>query len=635
MSQIHKILEKFWGHKSFRPQQQEIIESLLANEDSLALLPTSAGKSVCFQIPALVLPGVCIVVTPLIALMKNQVENLRKKRIWAEAIYSGIHPNDVDRILDNCIYGQVKLLYVSPERLKNELFLERFAKMNVNLLAVDEAHCVSDWGYDFRPSYQEIHKLRDFHPKVPMIALTASATAEVTKDIIAKLKLKNPKIFKSSFARTNIHYLVRPTFDKEQQLLSILQKQAGSVIIYVRNRKRSKDLAEWLQREGHSAAYYHAGLDMPTRDQQQQLWLHDKVRIIVATNAFGMGIDKPNVRLVVHWDIPDNLEAYYQEAGRAGRDGLPSYALVLFQPKDVKELRTKFAETYPSMEDVQRCYQAMANALSLAEGSGYEQTYAWNPTDMAQRYSIDEKKLRASSKMLQYMGLIQLNEAFYEPSKMKFVVNNTTLYDYRLRTAKHDVILKSLFQLYGADAFEHQTFITETKISSLAKIPEATVKQQLLELNAAKIIDYTAQNFSPSITYLTPRKDAKIIGKNDKIYHFLKDRAWSKLNDMLDYLQNEITCRQQVIVSYFNESDFADCGICDVCLERKQVKLAIEPFVNFILSNLRHQSFSAKELAHGLSPRQQKALTQAIEQLLENQQIEFNKIGKLALIEKG
>jgi ATP-dependent DNA helicase RecQ len=632
MSQIQELLQRYWGHSSFRPQQRELVETILSGKDCIALLPTSAGKSVCFQLPSLVMPGVTLVVTPLVALMKNQVENLRKKRIWAEAIYSGLMPADIDRILDNCVYGEVKLLYVSPERLQSDLFLERFQKMNLNFVAVDEAHCVSDWGYDFRPAYLQIAKLRAFHPKVPFMALTASATALVKEDISKKLQLSNPITFKTSYLRSNIHYVVRLSYDKENQLITMLQKVRGSCIIYVKSRKKTEELAQHLNRHGISAIHYHAGLEMNQRDRQQQEWLQNRVRVMVATNAFGMGIDKPDVSLVVHWELPTNLEAYYQEAGRAGRNGLASYAVALYQPQDLTDLTKSFTDNYPPLQEIQRVYQAIANYLALAEGSGLGESYSVDPFVLSQRYTIPEKTVTAAFQILQHIGLLQLNEAFWEPSKFIFTLDNTQLYDFRLRNQKYDSILKALFQLYGLTAFNQATAISEAKLSTICKIPEQQIKQQLQLLHAAKVLYFTPQPSGTGITFLTPRKDVKQLGMYVKKYDFLKERAKSQLQEIINYIQNDSTCRQKQILSYFNEENLTDCGICDVCLEKKQPPIPLEQYITFVLKNLAHTNFSARELIQGQNQRQQKAIAKAIETLLDQEKISLEPNGKLQLL---
>ncbi|HZX75422.1 MAG TPA: ATP-dependent DNA helicase RecQ, partial [Cyclobacteriaceae bacterium] len=477
-----EILKQYWGYDHFRPSQAEIIQAVLEKKDVLALLPTGGGKSVCFQVPALIMEGVCIVITPLIALMEDQVGQLKRRGVSAVAVHSGMSHSQIDITIDNCVYGKIKFLYLSPERLQTEMFTERVKKMTVSLVAVDEAHCISQWGYDFRPPYLKIAELRELIQDVPFIAVTASATKVVKEDIIQKLELLKPEIFQQSFARENLSFVVRKTEKKEKQLLTILKKVAGSSIVYVRSRKATQELAKMLNQAGVSAIFYHAGLTYKERSERQEEWIKNISRVIVATNAFGMGIDKPDVRTVAHMDLPENLEAYYQEAGRAGRDGKRSYAVVLFHEVDVLSLQSKVQQAQPTLEYLNKIYQSLANYFHLAVGSSQGESYDFDLDDFSKRFSFKSVTVYAALKKLEEAGLIQLNEGFYRPSRVHLLVDKKRLYEFQIANEKFDPLIKSLLRLYGATLFADFVNISENQISSSLKWADRQTREGLQQL---------------------------------------------------------------------------------------------------------------------------------------------------------
>ncbi|HOO10614.1 MAG TPA: ATP-dependent DNA helicase RecQ, partial [Cyclobacteriaceae bacterium] len=455
------ILRQYWGYDRFRPPQEDIINHVLAGKDTLALLPTGGGKSICFQVPALLMEGVCLVVTPLIALMEDQVGQLRGRGIEAIAVHSGMGRSEIDVALDNCAYGKIKFLYLSPERIQTEMFQARIQKVPVCLIAVDEAHCISHWGYDFRPSYLLISDLREWKPDVPVMALTATATKKVREDIVDKLALRNPGIYAKGYARENLSFVARKTENKEKQLLRVVQKVKGAAIVYVRSRRAAEKLSEWLTRNGVDATFYHAGLDYRQRNEHQRRWVEGEARVVVATNAFGMGIDKANVRTVVHMDIPETLEAYYQEAGRAGRDGKRSYAVVVYHPIDVKAVREKVGQSQPDAEVLKNTYQALSNYLQLAEGSAMGESFNFDLSAFCDRFGLKPITTFAALKKLEEQGFIQLNEGFHRPSKVHFLVGKKKLYEFQVANGHFDQLIKGLLRLYGGELFSSYVSVSE------------------------------------------------------------------------------------------------------------------------------------------------------------------------------
>lgn len=573
MNSPETILKTYWGYDAFRPLQRDIIDSVLAGADTLALLPTGGGKSICFQVPALAKEGICIVVTPLIALMKDQVEQLKKRNIKAAAVYSGMSFREIDILLDNCIHGGFKFLYVSPERLKTELFLERAKKMNISLLAVDEAHCISQWGYDFRPPYLEIAEFRRLIPDVNVIALTATATGKVRDDILDKLEMTGGRLFVKSFARSNLAYVVRWEEDKEQKALEIFRAVQGTAIVYVRSRKRARDFAALLKRNRISADFYHAGLSNAARAKKQERWINNTVRVMVATNAFGMGIDKPDVRLVIHMDLPESLEAYFQEAGRAGRDGKKAYAAAIVNDRDIQELRERVAKAYPSIDFLKKVYQSLANFFKIAVGSSMLAGYDFDLQEFAAAYDLNVFEAYNAIKKLESEGLVQLNESFHNPSELYFTSDKKALYEYQIAHAEMENVIKVTLRLYGGELFSGFTRISESQIASLANVTVEETRSKLDFLHEAGLAIYDKQKEKPQIVFLTPRYDAAKLPIDQKRYKNRKDTETDKVEAVIHYVQNGFQCRSLQLLAYFDELSYEKCGVCDVCQKEKHPSL--------------------------------------------------------------
>ncbi|MEN0002693.1 MAG: ATP-dependent DNA helicase RecQ [Bacteroidota bacterium] len=624
-----EILQQYWGYDSFRSLQLEVIESVLAGKDTLALMPTGGGKSICYQVPSLCQEGICLVISPLIALMKDQVEHLKKRGILAEAIYSGMHYQEIDRILDNCIHGNTKFLYVSPERLETELAIARIKQMNVNLVAIDEAHCISQWGYDFRPPYLQIANIREWLPKVPFLALTATATDPVVKDIQEKLAFKKENVFQKSFARQNLAYVVLHEEDKEGKLLEILQKVKGTGIVYARNRRRTKELAWYLRQRNISADFYHAGLSTDLRSKKQDAWINNKSRIIVCTNAFGMGIDKPDVRVVVHLDLPDSLEAYFQEAGRAGRDGQKSFAILLYQANDKQRLEYQFKLSFPAMEDLRRVYRALGSYLQLAVGSGQHQSFDFNLVQFAQAFQLKPTLVLSSLKILEQEGWLSLNDAVYIPSSLRIRVSKDELYDYQLRHPKLEVVLKTILRTYQG-AFNNFIRIREKQLAKFLRIPIQELRQALLKLHRDKIVQYHPQRDEPQLVFLRERVDADNLTIDQQRYNFLKNRHFERMQKSIEYVE-QASCRHQQLLRYFGETTTKKCGTCDVCLGRTKAKLSPDDFKRYqqkIQRLLQKEQLSMQELVESFSPKREAQVMQALEYLVDEGKVEVED-GKL------
>lgn len=571
MYQPQEILKQFWGYEKFRHLQQEIVESVLAGQDTLALLPSGGGKSLCYQLPALCKEGLCLVISPLIALMKDQVDQLDKLGIKAYAIYTGLTNREIDLILDNCIYGKVKLLYVSPERLQTVIFVERVKKMKINLLAVDESHCISQWGYDFRPTYLKIAEFRNTCiPDVNTLALTATATEKVVVDICKRLELDNQQIFKASFVRENIAFAVRKVEGKEQKLIEILNNVPGTALVYARSRKRTKELCDLLLRNQISADYYHAGLNHDLRMKKQDLWQNGQTRVIVGTNAFGMGINKGNVRVVIHFDVPDNLEAYYQEAGRAGRDGQKAYSVIIYHEGDKQLLNAYFANAHPSIEFMKRIYQALANYYKIAVGSNMLSFFDFDITDFCNNFNLNNSEAYYAIRKLEEEGFIDLNESFYHPSKVSINMDKSELYKFQIANASFDPLIKTLLRLYGGEMLGNFARISENQIARVLNSTTFKVKNQLNYLNNLNVITYDRMRDKPQLAFITPRYDASKLPLNTKRLNERRVVQKEKLKAMIDYVEHSNQCRTAMILDYFNERNFEDCGHCDYCLDKKR-----------------------------------------------------------------
>lgn len=598
-SSIHDILKKHWGHASFRPLQEEIITSVLNGNDTLALLPTGGGKSICFQVPALAKPGLCLVISPLIALMKDQVYNLHRRGIKASAVFSGMSSREIDTTLDNCAYGDVKLLYVSPERLRTEMFLERLAKLNVNLLAVDEAHCISQWGYDFRPPYLMIADIRPMLPNVPVLALTASATKEVEHDIMEKLQFPQPIVFRRSFARENLSYVVFREENKFKKLLTIISSVKGTGIVYLRSRRGVEEVAKMLRQNGVSADFYHAGLESAERSRKQEEWIKNKTRVVACTNAFGMGIDKPDVRFVVHLDLPDSPEAYYQEAGRAGRDGKRSYAVVLFDYADVFGIEKNLVQQFPTVDDVRRIYNALGNYVQLPEGAGEGVSYDFDLIGFAKSFGLELGKTHQALKTLQSQGLIELSEGVLLSPRVQVVVANEELYRFQVEHETFDPLIKMLLRSYGG-LFDHFVKVDEVRMAQRLSVSQEKLQADLRYLDKVGILYYEPLKNKPQVTLLTPRYASKYLPINESTILERQKAQREKMEAMIRYAQNALRCRSQELLDYFGEKKVARCGICDICLERNKLAISDHRFDELserISSTLRTTSLHPDDLA--------------------------------------
>ncbi len=629
MQASKEILLKYWQYDSFRPLQEDIINSVLSGNDTLAILPTGGGKSICFQIPALQMDGVCIVITPLIALMKDQVEQLKRRGIKAAAIYSGMHRTEIDYTLDNFVYGDYKFLYVSPERLLTEIMQERTKRMKVCLLAIDEAHCISQWGYDFRPPYLKIPEFRKFAPDAPMIALTATATKDVKEDIQQKLGLKNTRLFQQSFARPNISYSAFCEESKERKLYDILTKVPGSAIVYVRSRKRTKEIADWLNRNKISADFYHAGLTMTDRFKKQEAWIKNQTRVIVATNAFGMGIDKPDVRVVVHLDLPENLEAYYQESGRAGRDGLKAYAIVLYFKSDLTDIYKQIDQKYPPIENLKKVYQSLANYFKLAFGGENFESYDFDFQDFISTFGLIANDTHNALKKLEDEGLIQLSDSYFSPSKLVFKVDNHALYNFQIKNPNYDKFTKILLRMYGGQLFTDFTTISETAIAKNFFASNTEIEKMLAYLQETGIATYQKQKNKPQLTFLTARQDANYLSINRVEFELRKKRDIEKVDAVVQFAKEERRCRMQFIQEYFDEFTEATCGICDNCLKQKKRDVPFDIYARYrqkileilpanIIQVVDYHFFNNKDF-----------VTEVIRRMIENEEIWYSELGIL------
>ncbi len=562
----HQILEKYYGYTSFRDLQLEIIEAVLNGKDALGILPTGGGKSVCFQVPAMILEGVCIVVTPLIALMKDQVTQLKNRGIVASAIYSGMKSTEIDRVLDNCVYGDTKFLYVSPERLQTEIMIERARKMKVSLLVIDEAHCISKWGHDFRPPYLRIAEFKKYLNDVKTIALTATATNQVRKDILENLEMYEAKVFVKSFARKNLAYFTWPAENKEQALVKLLSGNPGSSIVYVNSRKKTQDIAKILIKSGLKADFYHAGLDNDTRTQKQENWISSHDTCIVSTNAFGMGIDKPDVRTVFHLDLPENLEAYYQESGRAGRDQLPCKAIIIYQNKDIEDFELQIEKKYPHPEKIKRMYQCLCNKYKLAIGSQQLESFDFDLFTFCSVFGLNTLETHYALKILVDQGIILLSDAFYSQPKIMLKLSHREIYEYQIRNEKNGEFLKVILRIYGGELYSNYLNINETEIAYATQTTKEEVIKTLDFLSKTGIIDYIKQTNATQITFLNTRYDAERLPVNFKEVERKKNQEITEKKKVVQFATGTKRCKMQVLQEHFDEKDTKRCGICVNCM---------------------------------------------------------------------
>lgn len=620
------ILKQYWGFDSFRPLQEDIIESVATHgADTLGLLPTGGGKSILFQVPALAAEGLCLVITPLISLMKDQVENLKKRQIKAAAIFSGMTRNEIEVLLNNCQYGAYKFLYISPERISTSLFLEKLPYLNVTFIAIDEAHCISQWGYDFRPSYLKIAELRQYLPNVPVLALTATATPEVVKDIQNRLSFRKENVFRKSFSRKNLTYLVRYTEDKLNYLLRIVNNTKGSGVVYVRLRKKTAEVAEFLNQNRVSADFYHAGIKAEDKDRKQKEWKEGRTRIIVATNAFGMGIDKPDVRFVVHLDLPDSPEAYFQEAGRAGRDEKTAFAVLLFAESDRRKAIARLENGFPPIADIKGIYNALGNYFQLPIGAGAEQSFDFDMYDFAERYKMPLSLVHASVSQLQNDGYLALNDDFYMPSVIRFIVDREELYKIQVANPQVDMFIKLILRMYTG-LFTEYVPIDERYIARTAKSEPRLIYEYLKSLSKLNIIQYIPRRATPRLTYITERLENANLRINTKDYRERKERSSKRLAAMLTYAMSRHKCRSRLLLEYFGENDAENCGICDVCRNDAKIIPDTETILKYeqlILQEVALHDVSIDDLVetHKLDIE---ILSRVVMQMLEDKKIIYN-----------
>lgn len=570
-----RILKQYWGYDRFRGIQEDIIDSISKNKDTLGLMPTGGGKSITFQVPALAKEGMCLVITPLIALMKDQVQNLKKRGIKALAIYSGMSRQDIIITLENCIFGNYKFLYISPERLDTEIFRTKLRKMHISMITVDESHCISQWGYDFRPAYLKIAEIRELLPGVPVLALTATATPEVVKDIQARLHFRHKNVFRMSFERNNLAYIVRKTENKTAELLHILRSMPGSAIVYVRNRRRTKEITELLNNEHITADFYHAGLDDATKDIRQHRWQSGESRVMVATNAFGMGIDKPDVRIVIHMDLPDSIEAYFQEAGRAGRDGQKAYAVILYAKSDKTTLHKRIPDTFPEKEYIRDVYEHLQYYYQMAMGDGLDCVREFNIEDFCRKFKYFPVPVDSALRILTQAGYLEYTAEQDSTSRILFTIRRDELYRLREMGEDMDRLIQAVLRSYTG-VFTDYTYINEDSLAIRTGLTRRQIYEMLIHLAKLRIVSYIPHKKTPYIIYTRERVEAQRIHISPEVYEHRKARYETRINAMLDYVTNDTVCRSRMLLDYFGERNEHNCGQCDTCISLRSKSKASE-----------------------------------------------------------
>lgn len=622
MKDIHQTLKQYWGYDAFRPLQEEVIHSVLAGRDTLALMPTGGGKSIIYQVSGLVMEGTCLVITPLIALMKDQVGNLKERGILGEAIYTGMDLEEIESIINKCIYSQVDFLYLSPERLASENFRIKLKQMKVSLIAVDEAHCISQWGYDFRPSYLRIAEIRDFFPDVPILALTATATPEVVKDIQQQLKFKEEYVLASSFRRSNLSYVIRECEDKMNELVRILSRVKSNAIVYVRRRKSAEEISILLNKQGITADFYHAGCSPLQREFKQNAWKNGEVPVIVATNAFGMGIDKADVRYVIHHDIPDSPEAYFQEAGRAGRDGIRSYAVLLYNRASLKALKERVKKGFPEKSYVKQVYEALFNHYQIGEGGGQGMQMEFDVEKFAIDFDLNQSKINSSIEILEVAGYLEYAPSVSSRSRVKIIVLRDQLYNIELGDSLLDQLMIILMRFY-AGIFVQDIRIDEEFIAGELGIDSQKLYQCFLSLSRRKIIRYIPGNLFPSIIFNQPRFPISYVSLSKEAYEDRKRSYAKKIEGMIGYIELCESCRQLYLMDYFGQKEEKACGICDVCLgKKKQKKAERQQIDQAILALLSQKPMELRELVHSIDAPPE-VVTQQISLLLDEGDIGY------------
>ena len=630
MNIYQQILSRYWGYSKFWPLQEDIIKSIANGNDTLGLMPTGGGKSVTFQVPAIAKDGICLVITPLIALMKDQVDGLKRKGVKAMAVYSGMTRKEIGIALENCIYGNYKFLYLSPERLKTEIFRARVQKMNVSIVAVDESHCISQWGYDFRPSYLKIADLRELLPGVPFLAITATATPDVVDDIQEKLRFKKKNVLKTSFERKNLVYLVRIASDKQKYLLNVIKKSSGSGIVYVRTRKRTKEISDFLRANEISASYYHAGLRHPVRSERQKEWTDGKLRVIVATNAFGMGIDKATVRFVIHIDIPNSLEAYFQEAGRAGRDGKKAYAVMLYNESDKAKLDRRISTGFPPIKVIKRVYEALGNYFQIPVGGGKNGVFDFNMADFISKFKFNAVIAYNSLKFLEREGYIELTDELNNPSRVLFLYKRDDLYKFQVENSTFDGFIKLLLRSYTG-LFTEFVPIDEQILAGRAKISRELVYKFLKKLSNFKVISYIPGKRTSLVIYTEERLDQKSLIISTENYKIRKEKFIERLNKVNEYASRKDICRSRFLLEYFGEKGSPECGNCDFCKGENEInisKMEFEQITEMISKYLKKESMLLEKLVDTVDYNNEKTV-RVIQWLLDNKKIYYRQDKKI------